>query len=398
MTSFSRGMIGRTASQASGTGGGATEVPAAPSLVWVSDSTDTAPNFTVDLPSGFGDYRDAADGDIVNLEITDNAAFSTSSTNTLDVGEVTGDIVAMEATTLPNGTYWARARLKRGADYGSYSNVETKTLGPPVDTTAPVITSPATFSVAENIALSTTLTATDAGGGVTWSKTGGADAASFTLTSGGLLGLAAKDYETEAHSWVVQVTATDAALNATNQTITVTITDVAVEGTWQTVHSLSPATNNPGWSGYTLRQLLAVGAYSGGPTTGTKVRITLDASTVASAIIDACYVGHRAGAGDPYDYDGNQVQILFSGAAGVTVAAGSPRLSDEITFSFDKTKDLIIGVHFSGVSAIRQSIALGANYTAYDRSAINDAGTTNTTAYNVGSGKLNFISKVEVLG
>jgi len=40
--------------------------PGAPTLVWVSDTSDLAPNFTVDLPSGFGDHRDAVDGDIVH--------------------------------------------------------------------------------------------------------------------------------------------------------------------------------------------------------------------------------------------------------------------------------------------------------------------------------------------
>jgi len=108
-------------------------MPAAPVLVWISATTDNTPNFTVDLPSGYGDTRDAADGDIVYLEVVDNVSFTYSSTDTLTGPEVTGDIIAMEATTLANATYWARARLKRGASYGPYSNVETKTIAVSTD-------------------------------------------------------------------------------------------------------------------------------------------------------------------------------------------------------------------------------------------------------------------------
>lgn len=96
-----------------------------------------------------------------------------------------------------------------------------------VDEVAPTITSSSTVNQPENAALSHALTANEA---VTWTKTGGADAALFTL-SGSTLSLPAQDYETPAdgdgnNTYVVQVTATDTAGNATNQTITVTITDV----------------------------------------------------------------------------------------------------------------------------------------------------------------------------
>jgi len=101
----------------------------------------------------------------------------------------------------------------------------------PGDTTAPTITSAASFSVAENSPFSTTLTANET---VTWTKVGGADGALFTL-EGNTLSLTARDFEAPAdadgnNSYVVQVRATDAAGNAANQTITVTVTDVAEGG------------------------------------------------------------------------------------------------------------------------------------------------------------------------
>jgi hypothetical protein len=96
-----------------------------------------------------------------------------------------------------------------------------------VDDTAPTITSSATQTVAENSAFSMSLTANES---VTWTKTGGTDQALFTL-AGSTLSMTAKDFESPTDSntnntYVVQVTATDTAGNATNQTITVTVTDV----------------------------------------------------------------------------------------------------------------------------------------------------------------------------
>lgn len=94
------------------------------------------------------------------------------------------------------------------------------------DSTAPTITSSASVSLAENTALSHSLTADET---VTWSKVGGADTALFTV-AGSTLSMTARDYEvpTDANTdnaYVVTVRATDTALNTTDQTITVTITD-----------------------------------------------------------------------------------------------------------------------------------------------------------------------------
>lgn len=96
-----------------------------------------------------------------------------------------------------------------------------------VDEVAPTILTNAAQTVAEGSPFSVGLTASEA---VTWTKTGGADSALFTL-AGSTLSLSAKDFEspTDAdanNTYVVQVTATDAATNATNKTITVTVTDV----------------------------------------------------------------------------------------------------------------------------------------------------------------------------
>ena len=97
---------------------------------------------------------------------------------------------------------------------------------------APVITSGSTFSVAENVAFSAQLTATDANNdALTWSVTGGADQSKFNISSAGLLTMPAQNFEAPIdadanNAYVVQVTVTDGVFNV-NQTITVTVTNVA---------------------------------------------------------------------------------------------------------------------------------------------------------------------------
>lgn len=95
--------------------------------------------------------------------------------------------------------------------------------------TAPVFTSPATFTIAENTTAAGTVVATDldtVGGPITYAITGGADQALFDINpaTGALSFLNPPDYETSAQH-VVEVTASDGT-NTSAQTITVNLTDV----------------------------------------------------------------------------------------------------------------------------------------------------------------------------
>ena len=88
---------------------------------------------------------------------------------------------------------------------------------------APVFTSDSAFTIDENTTAVTNLVTTDADANpsVTYSITGGADAASFAVTTDGVLTLTtAADYESGKTSYEVTVTAND-GLNTTDQTITV---------------------------------------------------------------------------------------------------------------------------------------------------------------------------------
>jgi RNA 3'-terminal phosphate cyclase len=102
------------------------------------------------------------------------------------------------------------------------------------DAVSPTITSADTASVEENALLAHVLTADEP---VSWTITGGTDAADFEISTNVLRWLAngTQDYEVPSDSnfnntYVVQVTATDGANNTANQSITVTVTDVAEGG------------------------------------------------------------------------------------------------------------------------------------------------------------------------
>lgn len=102
------------------------------------------------------------------------------------------------------------------------------------DSVSPTITGPSSAtgstsskSIAENSTSVHTFTANES---VTWSKSG-TDESFFSITSGGVLTITGRDFETPVdngsnNTYVVIVTATDSAGNTTSQTLTVTITNV----------------------------------------------------------------------------------------------------------------------------------------------------------------------------
>jgi hypothetical protein len=109
---------------------------------------------------------------------------------------------------------------------------------PPAPNTAPVITSPAAVSLAENQAAVLDVEAGDdadaEGAGLSYAITGGADAALFTIdpASGALAFRAAPDFEAPADAgadnlYQVQVTVTDSGGLSAAQDIAVTVTDAA---------------------------------------------------------------------------------------------------------------------------------------------------------------------------
>ena len=178
-------------------------------VTWSLDGGDDAAKFTINATTGALTFVSAPD-------------FETPT----DVGANNTYVVVVKATD-------------------AAGNVSTQTLTVTVtnvDDTAPLITGPSggagatssAKSVAENTTAVHSFAATDAGA-VTWSLSGGEDAAKFAIdpATGVLTFIAPPDFElptdgatSGTNTYVVTVRATDAAGNVSTQTLTVTVTNV----------------------------------------------------------------------------------------------------------------------------------------------------------------------------
>lgn len=128
-------------------------------------------------------------------------------------------------------------------------------------------------------------------------------------------------------------------------------------------------------------------------------RITLTPATSGSNfILDHVFIGHAAGAGDAYDFDGNQVEVTFGGGAGVTlITGGANQVSDAISFPLDTSKVVLIAFEWtSTANKSARNNTSSTNITFYFLQNVTEAGTTNkTSGYGSVSNRLDFVSKIE---
>lgn len=179
-------------------------------------TNDTTPGLLIDFSPA------AADGDVITPYLDGVGQLP----HTLTLTDVATGSVALGLPPLADGSHTIYVTHASGSHVSPPSN----TIALTIDTTAPTITTSSSANCAENAQLAVALTADEA---VSWSITGGADQARFEL-SGSTLRWASngtKNYEAPNdadtnNTYVVQVTATDVAGNATNQTVTITVTAV----------------------------------------------------------------------------------------------------------------------------------------------------------------------------
>lgn len=132
----------------------------------------------------------------------------------------------------------------------------------------------------------------------------------------------------------------------------------------------------------------------------TQMRVTFEAASASEGlIVTDAYVGHRAGAGDAYDFAATPVQLLFSGVANVSIGIGGTATSDLASFAYDKTSDLLVAYYVGGGtgqdSARERTSVSGVN--RYVKAA-NDAATVDKTGYALTAGNLLGINKIETDG
>jgi hypothetical protein len=131
------------------------------------------------------------------------------------------------------------------------------------------------------------------------------------------------------------------------------------------------------------------------------VQVTLQpAAASGNLVLTSMWIGHAADVGDFYDFNGDQVQLLFGGAAGVTLVAGGAQIvSDVVNFPLDPHRALIIAYDGPSGSArnVRRLTPAGGNYTVYFKSSGggSDAATTNKTSYSSAGAILDIITKID---
>jgi len=181
-------------------------------------------------------------------------------------------------------------------------------------------------------------------------------------------------------------------------TETYMITD---DGDPQEITDISSAVALNGWYQYNIRVIVDTTAMSG-LSTGTSIKVALYGGDSAGLSIQSAYVGHRAGSGDAWNFDGNQVQLTFNGGFAAAVApTGDTILSDEIDFDFDNSVDLIVSVGVA--SDISQDDTYGttvkSGYTTYQKaSAYTEAGDTTQTGNILSGQALIALASIEVDG
>ncbi|MCK9175846.1 MAG: Ig-like domain-containing protein, partial [Desulforhopalus sp.] len=145
---------------------------------------------------------------------------ATDGSYTFDPGSAFDDLAAGETrTTTIDYT---------NLDSNGGSDTATLTVTVTGTNDAPVITTVSHHTVAENTTLVTSLTSTDVDAdGIpgTFSISGGPDAALFHIVDGNLEFISAPDYETDAHSYRVEITVTD-GLNSTTRILIINLRDV----------------------------------------------------------------------------------------------------------------------------------------------------------------------------
>ena len=102
-------------------------------------------------------------------------------------------------------------------------------------------------------------------------------------------------------------------------------------------------TGNQG--GNTIRYIIPASDLSN--VIGTTIKIHLGYDS-ADWDFDEVWIGHKASSGNVWDFDGNQVQLTFNDGDPNGSVESDGLDSDEVSFSFDGTKDLILSVYSSG--------------------------------------------------
>lgn len=261
-----------------------------------------------------------------------------------------------------------------------------------VDATSPTITSDDAFNTPEDEVLAHTLTADE---DVTWTITGGADAAEFEIV-GDMLRWESNGTQS-AGVFQVEVTATDLAENEAVQTITVTVVSA-----WTTIFDATTGTmsGDVNVGGTNSRLYIDPASTTGG--SDTKIRVTFMAAAAADRVIENAAIGKGGGTPPIINWDGTPTVFAFGGNPGVTIPAGTEVTSDEATVvtPFTAFDVLLVAVDDGATSQTRGRAETSAalfGKTLSGNDTTNASITSGVGQYEVyTSGESSGVSKIEV--
>lgn len=165
---------------------------------------------------------------------------------------------------------------------------------------------------------------------------------------------------------------------------------------WVDAFSQSMSSDGTGWGGVTLRPLFNSSVLS---SSGSQVRLVLQAASTTGFTIDKLYIGQQATSGDPYDMLASgpaPAQFLVGGSGLMTCGPGGTITTDALSFSLDHTKNHVIAAHFSAASDIKSTNGVS-GVTRYSKIGISEADVADaTTGYDTVASQLNLIYKIQV--
>jgi hypothetical protein len=173
-------------------------------------------------------------------------------------------------------------------------------------------------------------------------------------------------------------------------------------GAWHTIVSVnySGASDNSGWNNYGIRAWVGTAAYSGA-SNATQIRAGFLSASGGNLVLSDVFIGHSAGptGTSTQNYDGSQVRLKFSTVNGVTIPTNSSVVSDGSTYSFDATKDLVVGINTTSGGTKQISAGTSSQYQLVWNSSQASCSAPNTTctySFAPGGGTTDFLLNIDV--
>lgn len=176
-------------------------------------------------------------------------------------------------------------------------------------------------------------------------------------------------------------------------------------------HGLTPTapSQDTGLNDNGFRLHIKAASFVAVPDDVTKIKLTFcggQSGGTEGLSIGNCYIGHKAGAGNVYDTS-SMTQVTFSGgSSGFSISTNTNITSDEITFAYDGTSDLIVAAYFNSSGADQTGrhgqLANGCMDSYYksnsDMVDTDDLTPSGFGAYIVASDRVRLVSKVHMYG